>query len=124
MRMDEDIASVDWPSLLSRVFHDLVRIVQTEIKISQAGLEPILSNTMGRCLAGLAALMAFATTCFCLLAALVLYWSRWLGWPGALVAAAGISFVAGLASLYVAKRRGRRDSIASPDVRLCADRSE
>jgi uncharacterized membrane protein YqjE len=104
MARDENIASGDWPSLLTRVFHDLARIVQTELRLFQAGLEPILSNMVDRFLASMAALMAFAAGGICLLAALVLFLTRWLGWPGSLAAAGVICLIAGLASLRFAKR--------------------
>lgn len=104
VKRDDNIASADWPSLLTRVFHDLARIVQTEIRLFQAGLEPILSNMVDRLLASMAALMAFAATGICLLAAIVVFMSRWLGWSGSLAVAGGLCFVAGLASLWIAKQ--------------------
>jgi Putative Actinobacterial Holin-X, holin superfamily III len=102
---DEGISSADWPSLITRVFHDLARIVQTEIRLFQAGLEPILSSTLDRCLVGMAALMAFAASGICLLAAIIILLSRWLGWPGAFAVGAGMSSMAGLIGLRWAKTR-------------------
>ena len=104
MYTDEERASTDWPSLVTRILHDLVHIVQTEIRICQAQLEPILFGTVDRCLASVAALTAFIAASLCLLGALELYLSRWLGWPGSLVIAATMSFVGGLASLHFSKR--------------------
>jgi uncharacterized membrane protein YqjE len=104
MTRDDNIASADWPSLLTRIFHDLARIVQTELRLFQAGLEPILSNMVDRFLASMAALMAFAAGGICLLAALVMFLSRWLGWPGSFAAAGVICVIAGVASLQMAKR--------------------
>ncbi len=96
-------ASADWPTLVTRVVHDLARIGQTEIRLFQAGLEPVLSNAIDRSLASLATLLAFATSGLCLLTAIVLFLSRWLGWPGAFAVAGGISFAAGLVSLRMSK---------------------
>jgi uncharacterized membrane protein YqjE len=103
MTRHDNITSADWPSLLTRIFHDLARIVQTELRLFQAGLEPILSNMVDRFLASMAALMAFAAAGICLLTALVLFLSRWLGWPGSFAAAGVICLIAGVASLRMAK---------------------
>jgi uncharacterized membrane protein YqjE len=104
MTRDNNIASADWPSLLTRILHDLARIVQTELRLFQAGLEPILSNMVDRFLASMVALMAFGAGAICLLVALIMFLSRSLGWPGSFAAAGFICFIGGIASLRMAKR--------------------
>ena len=110
MTREDHIASADWPSLLTRIFHDLARIVQTELRLFQAGLEPLLSNMVDRLLASMAALLAFAAGGICLLAALILFLSRWLGWPGSFAAAGVVCVIVGVASLRMAKRGTPREA--------------
>jgi len=82
-------ATNDWPVLVTRIIDDFTRIIQTEIGLFQAGLEPILSGTIDRFLASMAALLALVFGAVCLLSALAVYLHFRLGWAAALAISGG-----------------------------------
>ena len=96
----------DWPALVTRIIDDLTRIIQTEIGLFHAGLEPIVSSAIDRLVIGMAALVALVLGAICLLGALTVYLHYQLGWAAALAVAGAASVVAGLAGGYIARRRG------------------
>ena len=95
----------DWPTLVARVVSDVARIVQTEIRLFQASLNPILSAAIDRLLGSTLALAAFLAGGLCLLAAGVVFLHRWLWWDASLAIAGIVSFVAGYAAARVAALR-------------------
>jgi hypothetical protein len=95
----------DWPTLVARVISDVARIVQTEIRLFQASLNPILTGAVDRLLGSTLALAAFLAGGLCLLAAAVVFLHRWLWWDASLAIAGIVSFVAGYAAARVAALR-------------------
>jgi hypothetical protein len=95
----------DWPTLVARVISDVARIVQTEIRLFQASLNPILSGAVDRLLGSTLALAGFLAGGLCLLAAAVVFLHRWLWWDASLAIAGVVSFVAGYAAARVAALR-------------------
>ena len=98
----------DWPTLVARIVADVARIMQTEIRLFQASLNPILSAAIDRLLGSTLALAAFLAGGLCLLAAGVLFLHRWLWWDASLAIAGIVSFVAGYAAARVAALRARQ----------------
>jgi VIT1/CCC1 family predicted Fe2+/Mn2+ transporter len=97
--------SPDWPTLIARIVNDLARIVQTEIRLFRAGLNPIFSSAIDRLLANTVALAAFMAGGICLLAALVTFLHRWLRWDESLAITGVCSVLLGYVSSRVAKVR-------------------
>ena len=95
----------NWPTLIARVVSDVARIGQTEIRLFQASLNPILSASIDRLLGSTIALGAFLTGGLCLLAATVVFLHRWLWWDASLAIAGVVSFIAGYAASRVAALR-------------------
>jgi hypothetical protein len=95
----------NWPTLIARVVSDVARIGQTEIRLFQASLNPILSASIDRLLGSAIALGAFLTGGLCLLAATVVFLHRWLWWDASLAIAGVVSFIAGYAASRVAALR-------------------
>src|SRR5437764_1692181 len=93
---------------MSRIVDDLTRIIQTEIRLFQAGLEPILSGAVDRLLANVVALAAFIAGGTCLLAALAAFLHRWLGWAASLAVTGICALGAGYLSLLIARIRANR----------------
>ena len=115
MRADETLpgtpqkpGSNEWPALVRRIVDDLARIVQTEIALFQAGLEPILSGAIDRVLASVVALAAFIVGAICLLAALTVFLQERLGWAPAFALTGAVSIATGLVCAQLAKRRTDR----------------
>ena len=109
MQQDEKIGNgprkleaQDWPTLVARIVGDVARIGQTEIRLFQASLNPILSAAIDRLLGSTIALAAFLAGGLCLLAAAVVFVHRWLWWDASLAIAGVVSFVAGYAAARVA----------------------
>ena len=98
----------NWPTLIARVVSDVARIGQTEIRLFQASLNPILSAAIDRLLGSTIALGAFLTGGLCLLAAMVVFLHRWLWWDASLAIAGIVSFVAGYAAARVAALRANQ----------------
>jgi hypothetical protein len=98
----------DWPTLIARVVTDVARVVQTEIRLFQASLNPIFSAAIDRLLGSTIALGAFLAGGLCLLAALVVFLHRWLWWDASLAIAGVVSFVAGYAAARVAALRANQ----------------
>ena len=98
----------DWPTLVARVVSDVARIVQTEIRLFQASLNPILSAAIDRLLGSTLALAAFLAGGLCLLAAGVVFLHRWLWWDASLAIAGLLSFVAGYAAARMAALRANQ----------------
>jgi uncharacterized membrane protein YqjE len=92
--------SNEWPALVGRIIGDVTRIIHTEIRLFQAGLNPILSTAVDRLLGNVLALVAFIAGGLCLLIALVVFLQKWIGWDAALLVTGVISLVAG----YVCSR--------------------
>jgi hypothetical protein len=95
----------DLPTLVARVVTDVARIVQTEIRLFQASLNPILSAAIDRLLGSAIALGAFLAGGLCLLAAVVVFLHRWLWWDASLAIAGVVSFIAGYAAARLAALR-------------------
>ena len=95
----------DWPTLLARIVADVARIVQTEIRLFQASLNPILSAAIDRLLGSTIALGAVLAGGLCLLAAVVVFLHRWLWWDASLAITGVISFIAGYAAARLAALR-------------------
>jgi uncharacterized membrane protein YqjE len=95
----------DWPTLLARIVADVARIVQTEIRLFQASLNPIFSAAIDRLLGSVIALAAVLAGGLCLLAALVVFLHRWLWWDASLAITGVISFIAGYAAARLAALR-------------------
>ena len=95
----------DWPTLVARIVADVARIVQTEIRLFQAGLNPILSAAIDRLLGSVIALAAVLAGGLCLLAAVVVFLHRWLWWDASLAITGVISFIAGYAAARLAALR-------------------
>lgn len=98
----------DWPTLVARVVSDVARIVQTEIRLFQASLNPILSAAIDRLLGSTLALAAFLAGGLCLLAAAVVFLHRWLWWDASLAIAGVVSFVAGYGAARIAAQRANQ----------------
>lgn len=98
-------AAEDWPALIARIVNNLARIVQTEIRLFRAGLNPILSSAIDRLLANTVALIAFMAGGACLMGALIVFLHRWLRWDAALAITGAVSIGAGYLSSRVAKVR-------------------
>jgi Putative Actinobacterial Holin-X, holin superfamily III len=94
----------DWPTLVARIFTDVARIVQTEIRLFQASLNPILSAAIDRLLGSTIAMAAFLAGGLCLLASAVVFLHRWFWWDASLAIAGVISFIGGYAAARVAAR--------------------
>jgi uncharacterized membrane protein YqjE len=95
----------DWPTLVARIVADVARIVQTEIRLFQASLNPILSAAIDRLLGSVIALAAVLAGGLCLLAAVVVFLHRWLWWDASLAITGVISFIAGYAASRLAALR-------------------
>ena len=95
----------DWPTLVARIVADVARIVQTEIRLFEASLNPILSAAIDRLLGSAIALGAVIAGGLCLLAAFVVFLHRWLWWDASLAIAGVISFIAGYAAARLAAQR-------------------
>ena len=95
----------DWPTLVARIVADVARIVQTEIRLFQASLNPILSAAIDRLLGSVIALAAVLAGGLCLLAAVVVFLHRWLWWDASLAITGVISFIAGYAAARLAALR-------------------
>lgn len=95
----------DWPTLVARIVADVARIVQTEIRLFQASLNPILSAAIDRLLGSVIALAAVLAGGLCLLAAVVVFLHRWLWWDASLAITGLISFIAGYAAARLAALR-------------------
>jgi uncharacterized membrane protein YqjE len=95
----------DWPTLVARIVADVARIVQTEIRLFQASLNPILSAAIDRLLGSVIALAAVLAGGMCLLAAVVVFLHRWLWWDASLAITGVISFIAGYAASRLAALR-------------------
>ena len=95
----------DWPTLIARIVADVARIVQTEIRLFEASLNPILSAAIDRLLGSTIALGAFLAGGLCLLSAAVVFLHRWLWWDASLAIAGVVSFIAGYAAARVAALR-------------------
>jgi hypothetical protein len=100
--------SDEWPALVRRVVSDLSRIVQTEFRLFQAGLSPILSTAIDRLVGNALALAAFIVGGICLLAATVVFLQRWVGWDAALLITGVVSLAAGYGCSRVATMRANR----------------
>jgi preprotein translocase subunit SecY len=100
--------SNDWPTLLARIVDDVARIIQTEIRLFQAGLTPILSSAIDRFLANMVALAAFLAGGLCLLAALAFFLHRWLDWAPALGLTGAASLGIGYFFLWIASMHASR----------------
>lgn len=98
----------DWPTLIARIVNDLARIVQTEIRLFRAGLNPIFSSAIDRLLANTVALAAFMAGGVCLLVALIVFLHRWLRWDESLAITGATSVLVGYVSSRVAKVRVER----------------
>jgi len=98
----------DWPTLVARVVSDVARIVQTEIRLFQVSLNPILSAAIDRLLGSTLALAAFLAGGLCLLAAAVVFLHRWLWWDASLAIAGVVSFVAGYGAARIAALRANQ----------------
>lgn len=112
MQQDEKIGSGprkpephNWPTLVARIVSDVARIGQTEIRLFQASLNPILSAAIDRLLGSTIALGAFLTGGLCMLAATVVFLHRWLWWDASLAIAGVVSFIAGYAATRIAAWR-------------------
>jgi len=95
----------DWPKLVARIVDDLARIVQTEFRLFQAGLTPILSSAIDRLVANLLALAAFLAGGVCLLGAIAVYLHRWFGWAPSLAITGAVTVAAGYVSARLGKAR-------------------
>jgi uncharacterized membrane protein YqjE len=95
----------DWPTLVARIVADVARIVQTEIRLFQASLNPILSAAIDRLLGSVIALAAVLAGGLCLLAAVVVFLHRWFWWDASLAITGVISFIAGYAAARLAALR-------------------
>ena len=95
----------DWPTLVARIVADVARIVQTEIRLFQASLNPILSAAIDRLLGSMIALGAVLAGGLCLLAAVVVFLHRWLWWDASLAITGVVSFIAGYAATRIAALR-------------------
>ena len=98
----------DWPTLVARIFTDVARIVQTEIRLFEASLNPILSAAIDRLLGSTIALGAFLAGGLCLLAAAVVFLHRWLWWDASLAIAGVVSLVGGYVAARVAALRANQ----------------
>ena len=112
MQQDEKIGNgprkleaQDWPTLVARIVADVARIVQTEIRLFQASLNPILSAAIDRLLGSVIALAAVLAGGLCLLAAVVVFLHRWLWWDASLAITGVISFIAAYAAARLAALR-------------------
>ena len=99
------VEAQDWPTLVARIFTDVARIMQTEIRLFQASLNPILSAAIDRLLGSTIALGAVLAGGLCLLAAVVVFLHRWLWWDASLAIAGVMSFIAGYAAARLAALR-------------------
>ena len=95
----------NWPTLVARIVSDVARIGQTEIRLFQASLNPILSAAIDRLLGSTIALGAFLTGGLCMLAATVVFLHRWLWWDASLAITGVVSFIAGYAATRIAALR-------------------
>ena len=112
MQQDEKISNGprkleahDGPTLVARIVADVARIVQTEIRLFEASLNPILSAAIDRLLGSMIALGAVLAGGLCLIAAVVVFLHRWLSWDASLAIAGIISFIAGYAAARLAALR-------------------
>ena len=112
MQQDEEISdgprkleAQDWSTLVARIVADVARIGQTEFRLFQASLNPILSAAIDRLLGSTIALGAFLAGGLCLLAAFVVFMHRWLWWDASLAIAGIVSVIAGYAAAQVAALR-------------------
>lgn len=112
--------SDEWPALVGRIVGDVTRIIQTEIRLFQAGLSPILSTAVDRLLGNLLALVAFIAGGLCLLIALVVFLQKSIGWDAALLVTGVVSLVAGYLCSRVATIRADR-SIAKLERTFTAE---
>ena len=98
----------DWATLVARIFTDVARIVQTEIRLFQASLNPILSAAIDRLLGSTIAIGAFLAGGLCLLASAVVFLHRWFWWDASLAIAGVISIIGGYAAGRVAVLRANQ----------------
>jgi hypothetical protein len=98
----------DWPTLVARIFTDVARIVQTEIRLFEASLNPILSAAIDRLLGSTIAVGAFVAGGLCLLAAAVVFLHRWLWWDASLAIAGVVSLIGGYVAARVAALRANQ----------------
>jgi hypothetical protein len=72
--------SDDWPTLLDRLLEDFTRVLQGEVKLLGASIEPALESAVVRGLNHMILAVIGLCGVLCLIAATVLLLNTWLEW--------------------------------------------
>ena len=82
----------DWPTLLDKLLEDFTRVLQGEVRLLGASLEPAVENAVMRCLNHIILAVLGVCGVLCLIGAMIMLLHTWLEWWQAL-GATGVTVI-------------------------------
>ena len=98
----------DWPTLLGRMFDDLTRIIQMEMRLFEANLSNAATGFLDRALSQLVLVATVFAGGACLLAAFIDLLHRWFEWWQAFAIGGVTVLVAGVIVYRILEKTARK----------------